>query len=107
MHLSIVLANDSVGDFEGPIDRPNGVEEAVKKLRMAAYLWQAYTAEQVYRSFGSPTNGVSARRTFRLEEEWLEDTLSLQESEVWRSSAKVHVVRSDLTVERISPSFHT
>ena len=105
MHLAIFLANDSAGDFEAPIERPNGLQEAVKRLRMAAYLWQAYTAEQLYRSFGSPINGVSARRTFRLEEEWLEDTLSLQESEVWRSSAKVHVVRSDLTIERISPSF--
>jgi hypothetical protein len=94
-----------VGDFEGPIDRPNGVEEAVKRLRIAGYLWQAYTAEQIFRSFGVPINGVSARRTFRLEEEWIEDTLSLQESGVWRSSAKVHVVQSQLTIGGTSASF--
>jgi hypothetical protein len=67
---------------------------------MAAYLWQAYTAEQMYRNFpGAPGDGGSARRSFRLEEEWANDTLSLQETDVWRMTAKVHIVRSELTVE--------
>jgi hypothetical protein len=100
IHLAIVLANDSEGHFESPPDRPSGLEDAVKKLRVAAYLWQAYTAEQMYRNFpGTPGNGGSARRSFRLEEEWAEDTLSLQESDIWRMTAKVHIVRSELTVE--------
>jgi hypothetical protein len=100
IHLAVVLANDSEGRFESPPDRPSGLEDAVKKLRMAAYLWQAYTAEQMYRYFpGTPGNGGSARRSFRLEEEWAEDTLSLQEADVWRMTAKVHIVRSELTVE--------
>ena len=100
IHLAVVLANDSEGNFESPPDRPSGLEDAVKKLRVAAYLWQAYTAEQMYRNFpGTPGNGGSARRSFRLEEEWAEDTLSLQESDVWRMTAKVHIVRSELTVE--------
>jgi hypothetical protein len=105
LHLAIVLAKDSAGDFEGPVNQPNGIDEAVKRLRMAGYLWQAYTAEQLYRTFGSPINGVSARRCFRMEEEWIEDTLSLQETEVWRSTAKVHVVRSHLTIEGIIQVF--
>jgi Putative peptidase family len=106
LHLAIVLARDSEGIFEAPVERPNGLEEAVKKLRVAAYLWQAYTAEQLYRNFpGAPSPGGSARRSFRLEEEWIEDTLSLQETDIWRMSAKIHIVRSELTVEGISPSY--
>lgn len=103
VHLAVVLAKDTEGEFESPPDRPNGLEEGIKKLRTAAYLWQAYTSEQMFRNFpGSPGTVGSARRAFRLEEEWMKDTLSLQETDVWRMSAKVHVVRSSLTVEGIS-----
>jgi len=67
---------------------------------MASYLWQAYTAEAVYRHFpGAPGKGGSARRSFRVEEEWNEDTLTLQETDVMRMTAKVHVVRSPLSAE--------
>jgi hypothetical protein len=102
VHLAVVLAKDSEGHFESPPDRPSGLEEGIKKLRTAAYLWQAYTAEQMFRNFpGTPGNGGSARRSFRIEEEWMNDTLSLQETDVWRMSAKVHVVRSALSMEGI------
>ena len=58
-----------------------------------------YTAEQLFRNFpGTPGNGGSARRSFRLEEEWGDDTLSLQESDAKRTTAKIHVVRSELSV---------
>ena len=58
-----------------------------------------YTAEQLFRNFpGTPGNGGSARRSLRLEEEWEDDTLSLQESDVKRTTAKIHVVRSMLSV---------
>jgi hypothetical protein len=58
-----------------------------------------YTAEQLFRNFpGAPRNAASARRSFRLEEEWGDDTLSLQESDAKRSTAKIHVVRSDLNI---------
>lgn len=100
LHLAIVLARDSNGTFEAPADRPNGLNDAVKKLRLAGLLWQAYTAEQLFRSFpGGPGRGESRRRSFRLEEEWMEDTLSLQETDVWRASVKIHIVRSELTVD--------
>jgi len=67
---------------------------------MASYLWQAYTAEAVYRHFpGAPGKRGSARRSFRVEEEWNEDTLTLQETDVMRMTAKVHVVRSPLSAE--------
>src|SRR5277367_2969497 len=99
LHLAIVLARDSEGQFEGPPDRPNGLDEAVKKLRTAGYLWQMYTAEQMFRNFpGAPGSGGSARRSFRLEEEWGHDTLSLQESDARRTTARIHVVRSELSV---------
>ena len=99
LHLAIVLPQDSEGFFEAPSDRSNGLDEAVKKLRLAAYLWQAYTAEQLFRNFpGSPGNIGSARRSFRLEDEWMNDTLSLQETDVRRNTAKVHIVRSPLTI---------
>jgi len=108
IHLAIVLANDSEGHFESPPDRPNGIDEAVKKLRVAAYLWQAYTAEQMFRNFpGSPNAGGSARRSFRIEEEWSDDTLSLQETDVWRMTAKVHIVRSELTVDGMCDMYLT
>src|SRR5271170_4567359 len=56
----------------------------------------------MYRNFpGAPGHGGSARRSFRVEEEWMNDTLSLQETDVWRMSAKIHVVRSKMTVEGI------
>jgi hypothetical protein len=105
LHLAIVLARDSDGTFETPIGGPNGLEEAVKRLRVASLLWQAYTAEQLYRSFPpSPDHIESARRSFRLEEEWMEDTLSLNETDVWRASTKIHIVRSELSVHGIEIS---
>jgi hypothetical protein len=105
IHLAIVLARDSEGMFESPPDRPNGLEEGVKKFRMASYLWQAYIAEAMFRNFpGSLGNGGSARRSFRVEEEWTDDTLSLQENHVRRLTAKVHVVRSPFSVEGGSES---
>lgn len=100
LHLAIVLARDSEGIFESPDDRPHSLEDAIKKFRMASYLWQAYTAEAVYRHFpGAPGKRGSARRSFRVEEEWNEDTLTLQETDVMRMTAKVHVVRSSLSAE--------
>jgi hypothetical protein len=106
VHLAIVLARDSDGTYEAPPERPNGLEEAVKRLRVAGLLWQAYTAEQLFRVFPSGLGrGESYRRSFRLEEEWMEDTLSLQESDVWRSSIKIHIVKSELTVEGIDSRY--
>jgi hypothetical protein len=70
---------------------------------MAAYLWQVYTAEQMFRNFpGSAIAGGSARRSFRVEEEWADDTLSLQEHSVRRMTAKVHVVRSPMKIEEMN-----
>lgn len=101
LHLAIVLAADSPGTFESPPDRSNSLDDGVRKLRMGAYLWQAYTAEHMFRNFpGKPGRGGSARRSFRVEEEWGGDTLSLQENGTIRMTGKVHIVRSRMTVDR-------
>jgi Putative peptidase family len=99
VHLAIVLARDSSGVFttEGTGEQ-SPLAESIKRLRMAAYLFQAYTAEHMCRNFpGAAERGGSARRSFRVEEDWIEDTLTLQETGVWRTSAKVHVVLSTLS----------
>jgi len=69
---------------------------AVRKFRMAAHLWQAFTAEQMYRNkFG--------RRCFRFDEEWQTGTLSIRDWESGRmkNETRVHVVRSDKTTAEL------
>jgi hypothetical protein len=100
LQLAIVLGCDSPGTYDAPPERVqregNGVEMAVKKFRMAAYLWQAFTGEQMNRyGFG--------RRCFRLEDAWEPGTLSFQDwgNNQHRTQAKVHVIRSKRTVAEI------
>lgn len=92
LQLAIVLADDSTGKFDaGPEkDIPEGshLDLAIRKFRMAAYLWQAFTGEQMYRNnFG--------RRCFRFEEEWQTGTLSSRDTEleIMRNEARVHIIR--------------
>lgn len=63
---------------------------------MAAYLWQAFTAEQMNR------NGFG-RRCYRYEEEWQPGTLTWRDLQAgtMRNEAKVHVVRLNETVKEI------
>jgi len=62
---------------------------------MAGYLWQAMLADQLARK-------RLGCRTFRLEEEWVADSLSKKDDEDhMRSIAKVHVVRSSATVREL------
>ena len=59
---------------------------------MAAYLWQAFTAEQMNRnSFG--------RRCYRYEEEWQPGSLTWKDMETgqMRNEAKIHIIRMDKT----------
>lgn len=74
----------------------NGLEMAIRKYRTAAYLWQAFTGEQMYR------NNLG-RRCFRFEEEWQSGSLSRRDSAAgqMRNEAKVHVIRSDKTVAEL------
>lgn len=69
---------------------------AIRKFRTAAYLWQAFTGEQMNR------NGFG-RRCFRFEEEWQPGTLSSRDVETgqMRNEAKIHVVRTEKTVAEL------
>ncbi|RIB08100.1 hypothetical protein C2G38_374293 [Gigaspora rosea] len=97
LHLAILVAKDSKCVIDAPpekvISGDNSLDSVKAKLRCAAYLWQAFTAEQMYR------NGFG-RRTFRLEEEWQRDTLSNQESSL-RHTAKIHIIRTHYTLEEL------
>ncbi|KAI8992548.1 putative peptidase family-domain-containing protein [Pilobolus umbonatus] len=94
--LFILIGSDSKGEFDVPPEKEglNTLDIAVKKLRMAGYMWQAFCAEQMYRN-------NMGRRPFRLEEGWFKDTTSSQEKDVLRYTAKVQVIRSEHTVEEI------
>jgi hypothetical protein len=100
LQLAIVLGHDSPGTYDTPPERMqregNGLELAIKKFRMAAYLWQAFTGEQMNRyGFG--------RRCFRFEDAWEPGTLSYQDwgNNEFRTQAKIHVIRSKRSVAEI------
>ncbi|KAK6360774.1 hypothetical protein TWF730_006896 [Orbilia blumenaviensis] len=97
LHLVILLGSDSPGVFDCPPDKirtqGNGLDTAIKKFRMAAYLWQAYTAEEMAKNrFG--------RRTFRFEETWAAESISHRDK-MPRMVPRVHVIRSEKTVAEI------
>lgn len=79
LQLAILVGKDTTEEL-------NVVQE---NLRMAAYLAQAFTGEQMYRN-------RLGRRCFRLEEEWAPDTISPR---TMRNLVKVHVIRSESTAE--------
>ncbi|CAN8104763.1 unnamed protein product [Discula destructiva] len=100
LQLAILVAKDSPETFDAPPERAkregNDLEVAVRKFRMAAYLWQAFTAEQMNRNkFG--------RRTFRFEEEWTQGTTCARDHEQGRlrNEARVHIIRMDKTLAEI------
>ncbi|KAF7874393.1 uncharacterized protein EAF02_008370 [Botrytis sinoallii] len=100
LQLVILLGKDSPGTFDAVPSRiereGNGLDTATRKFRMAAYLWQAFTAEQMYRN-------KLGRRTFRFEEEWITGTSNYRDREAgtMRSEAKIHVIRSSKTVAEL------
>jgi hypothetical protein len=100
LHLVILAGKDSPCTFDASPHRKetegNDLDLAMRKFRMAAHLWQAFTAEQMYRNkFG--------RRCFRFDEEWQTGTLSMRDWETgtMKNEAKVHLVRSDKTVDEL------
>lgn len=100
LDLVILLGRDSTGTFDAVPERiqreGNGIETAIRKFKMAAYLWQAFTGEQMNR------NGFG-RRCFRYEEAWQAGTLSSRDIETsqMRNEAKIHVIRTDKTVAEL------
>ncbi|CAO2656090.1 Nn.00g048930.m01.CDS01 [Neocucurbitaria sp. VM-36] len=100
LQLAIILGRDSPGTYDAPPERMqregNGLDLAIRKFRMAAYLWQSFTGEQMKRyGFG--------RRCFRFEDAWEPGTLSYQDwgTNKYRTQAKIHVIRSSKTVAEI------
>ncbi|KAL3475044.1 putative peptidase family-domain-containing protein [Aspergillus californicus] len=100
LHLVILLGKDSDGTFDAVPERKqregNDLDTAIRKYRMAAYLWQAFTGEQMFR------NNLG-RRCFRFEEEWQPGTSSQRDvgSGLMRNEAKIHVVRTEKTVAEL------
>lgn len=100
LHLAILVAKDSPTTFDSSPERTrvegNGLDTAVRKFRMAACLWQAFTGEQMNR------NGFG-RRCFRLEEEWQANTLTCRESTSlqMRNEVKIHLIRTNKTLQQI------
>ncbi|KAI9845443.1 MAG: hypothetical protein M1837_004921 [Sclerophora amabilis] len=100
LQLAILVAKDSPLTYDAVPERiqreGNGLESAIRKFRMAAYLWQAFTGEQMYRN-------RLGRRCFRFEEEWQTGTLSYRDRQLgqMRNEAKIHVIKSDKTVQQI------
>ncbi|KAK9479144.1 putative peptidase family-domain-containing protein [Lipomyces japonicus] len=97
LHLAIIVAKDSELKFDAPRDQvergQNTLDIAVKKLRMAGYLWQAFTGEQMQR------NGMG-RRCFRLHEEYQPDSVARNDTKS-RHTAYVHIIRSEKTMNEI------
>jgi hypothetical protein len=100
LQLAILLGKDSPGTFDSLPSRVesegNGLEVAIRKFRMAAYIWQAFTAEQMWRN-------KLGRRVFRFEEEWTTGTSNHRDREMgtMRSEARIHVIRSEKTVAEL------
>ncbi|KAK4497241.1 hypothetical protein PRZ48_011691 [Zasmidium cellare] len=100
LQLCILVAKDSPETYDAVPERVqkegNTLATAIKKFRMAAYLWQAFTAEQMNR------NGFG-RRVYRYDEEWQQGTLTWKDMETgqMRNEAKVHVIRMNKTVQEI------
>lgn len=97
VHLCLILAKDSPLQFDSPREQKdreggNGLELAIKKLRLGARLMQAYTNEQMLRN-------SMGNRTFPFVEEFTWDTLF--ERPAMRNTIKIHVVRSEKTVKEI------
>ncbi|ANB12511.1 putative metalloendopeptidase [Sugiyamaella lignohabitans] len=97
VHFCIVLGKDSKGEFDSPKYKRdkegNGLDLLVKKVRLAGYMMSCFTHEQMNR------NGFG-HRSFRLYEEFLPDTLSVRGKDC-RTTAKIHIVRSEKTVAEI------
>ncbi|KAL2831067.1 putative peptidase family-domain-containing protein [Aspergillus cavernicola] len=100
LHLVALLGKDSDGTFDAVPERKqregNDLDAAIRKYRMAAYLWQAFTGEQMFR------NNLG-RRCFRFEEEWQPGTTSQRDtaSGLMRNEAKIHIIRSEKTVAEL------
>ncbi|KAJ1561397.1 hypothetical protein HK405_004045 [Cladochytrium tenue] len=106
LRLALILGRDSDGRYDDVPDAqpPSGLATAIAKLRLAGYMWAAYTGNEM-------AAGGFGRRAFRLDEAWLPDSISRDDAAdpaagrphaTMRTTAIVHVLRSQkYTVEDI------
>lgn len=97
LKLVIIVGSDSPGTYDDvPEPRhPPTLETAIRKLRLAAYIWAAYTSNE------SHAAGFGAR-TFRLAESWAPDTMSKQQGAGhYTQTAEILVLRAKYTVSEI------
>ncbi|KAH8836176.1 putative peptidase family-domain-containing protein [Flagelloscypha sp. PMI_526] len=98
LHLAIMVAKDSLLEMDCPPNKPAdlhaSLDAAVAKFRLAAYMWQAMTAEDMR------MKGLG-RRSFALEEEMDVDTVSSNLNHSKHSTAKVHIIRSEKTLAEL------
>ncbi|KAI0154386.1 hypothetical protein GGR57DRAFT_466911 [Xylariaceae sp. FL1272] len=107
LHLAIMVAKDSPLLIDCPPTKRGAIssahsslDAAIVKLRMAAYMWQALTAED-FRLRGM------GRRSFRLDEEWGLDTTTAASirhdtgTKHMDTIARVNVVRSEKSVAEL------
>lgn len=87
--LIIVAGADSRLSYDDV--KPTTIDDAIRRFRMAACLWQAYTAEQMLRNGFGP-------RTFPLTSEWGPDTVAGSGEQL---VPKVTIIRSKSTVAQI------
>ncbi|KAK4223345.1 metallopeptidase [Podospora fimiseda] len=106
LHLAILIAKDSPllidcppAKFGAISSTHSTLDAAIAKFRVAAYMWQAQTAEDL-RSKGL------GRRSFRLEEEWSVDTLTERSLHSRNKTAmnlvpRIHLVRTKKMVAQL------
>ncbi|KAK4199482.1 putative peptidase family-domain-containing protein [Triangularia verruculosa] len=108
LHLAILVAKDSPLLIDCPSAKfghvssaHSSLNAAIAKLRVAAYMWQALAADNLYWE-GLP------RRSFRIEEEFGPDTLSRQaqqnsfgKHQIMDSVPRIHIIRTEKTVAQL------
>ncbi|VBB81614.1 Putative protein of unknown function [Podospora comata] len=108
LHLAILVAKDSPllidcppAKFGDISSTHSSLDAAISKLRVAAYMWQALAADNIYWE-GLP------RQSFRIEEEYSPDTLSRHaqqqsfgKQQVMGSVPRIHVIRTEKTISQL------
>lgn len=100
VHLCILVGKDSPMLFDCPKSvksyEGNGIDVAVKKLRMAGRIMQAFTQQDMIKQGLGPL-------CFPFAEEITTSTISRQEEtyKVQRSEIKIHVIKSQKTIKEL------
>lgn len=99
IHLCVMIGKDSPALFDCPNNKMfegNGLNTAIKKLRIGGRLMQAFTLDEMNK------NGCG-KRCFRFIEEETISTISYQEEmkKLKRSEIKIHLIKSKRSVAEI------